>query len=103
MARFTASAMAVALLATGTIAMANPPKPAPPGQAAKPSDQVLMDGLNAAASSSGAQQISPQVQPGSTDKDQGDDHASQNAKDHVCNHDNPSATHSAICQPNSPP
>jgi hypothetical protein len=70
------------------------------------SDRLLVDGLNAIASSVVAQsgQASPQVQPGSTDHDQGDDHASGVAILQVCNHDNPSATHSAICpQPNSPP
>ena len=31
------------------------------------------------------------------DHDQGDDHASLRAIEEVCNHDNPSATRSAIC------
>jgi len=99
MARFTALTIAVALLTSTASHAGNPPK-TPPGQAAKSSDQVLMNGL-AALAKTGV--VTPYVQPGSTDHDQGDEHASQNAKDHVCNHDNPSATHSAICQPNSPP
>jgi hypothetical protein len=38
-----------------------------------------------------------------TDHDQGDDHASDRAKDVVCNKDTPAAKRSAICnQPNSP-
>jgi hypothetical protein len=98
MARFTVSSAALALLATSTITSAGPPKPTPPGQAAKSSDQVLMDGLNAAAASSSGQQVSPQ-----TKSDDGPPNPSPVAVSKVCSHDNPSAERSRICQPNSPP
>jgi hypothetical protein len=86
-------------------AAAKPPSSPPSAQAKSASNQVLVDGLNAVAASLIAQSggASSQSQPNQVD-DQGDDHASLVAIGKVCNHDNPSATHSAICpRPNSPP
>lgn len=54
--------------------------------------QILKSGLDAmVASSSGG------PPPKTVDNDQGDDHASDRAKDVVCNKDTPAARRSAIC------
>ena len=103
MSRFITSTIAFGLLTSAAVATAKPK-----------SEEVLIAGVHAAGAAMTAQGQgqgqgkdkgpSPQVKPGSDDHDQGDDHASDKAKLKVCNHDNPSATHSAICpQPNSPP
>lgn len=99
MPRFTASKIAVLLLAGATGSVAKPPPP-------QASTKVLEQGLQAVARSAVArsqgQQASPLAQ--TVDHDQGDDHASAVAIMKVCNHDNPSAQRSAICpRPNSPP
>lgn len=97
MARFAAIALVFGSLVSAS-AMANPPP-------AKPSQQVMLDGVHALAASftTPAQgQASPQSQ--SAQHSQGADHASDVAIMHVCSHDNPSAERSAICgRPNSPP
>lgn len=55
--------------------------------------QILKSGLDAmvASASSGG------PPPKTVDNDQGDDHASDRAKDVVCNKDTPAARRSAIC------
>ena len=103
MVRFTVRVVIAALLATSVPALANPPKTASPSQtrAAKPSDQVLVDGLNAlgTAINRSGQQASTQAKPGGNG--QVDPNASSVAISKVCNHDNPSAQHAPFCQPNS--
>lgn len=104
MPRFLASTIVLAVLTTAAAASAKPP-PTP-----KAPEQALLDGLEATRAAitmeGTAQPASAQAQTASkpSDPDQGDDHASDVAILKVCNHDNPSAQHSAICpQPNSPP
>lgn len=84
-----ASAMALALITIGaTDAQA---KSSPKSNGAEA--QILKNGLDAmvAVASNGG------PPPKTVDKDQGDDHASDRAKDVVCNKDTPAARRSAIC------
>lgn len=94
------SLVAFGLLASSGIAIAKPGHDGP-----SPSDQALISGLNAIGQLVAHGQSQPiSTQAPSTDRDQGDEHASDRAILVVCSHDNPSAQRSAICpQPNSPP
>jgi hypothetical protein len=74
---------------------------------AKPtkSQQALMEGAKAVAAAdpqTRALQAQAQPRPDNGDGDQGDEHASDRAIERVCNHDNPSAQRSAICNGVSP-
>ena len=73
----------------------------PPETKVKTSDQVLVAGMHAMAQSASADEKGPP--PKTEDHDQGDDHASDRAIFRVCNHDNPSARRSAICNPQVSP
>lgn len=103
MARFIVCTVAfVAFASSASVHAKQPPRP----HKLTSSEQALVDGLHAIASSTIAQsqgnQVSPLAQP--NDPDQGDDNASGVAISKVCNHNNPSAQRSAICpHPNSPP
>jgi hypothetical protein len=63
-------------------------------------DQILVAGMHAMALSASDAKGPP---PKTEDHDQGDDHASDRAIFRVCNHDNPSARRSAICNPQVSP
>lgn len=99
MARFIPSTIVFVLLAGATGAMGQPPK-------SQSSTKALQQGIHAIAQSTIAQSKGqkPTLQPRLGDVDQGDEHAADRAILIVCNHDNPSAQHAAICpKPNSPP
>ena len=65
------------------------------------SDQILVAGMHAMALSASDEEKGPP--PKTEDHDQGDDNASDRAIFRVCNHDNPSARRSAICNPQVSP
>jgi hypothetical protein len=84
-----ASTLALALIiGCATSAQAKDP-PKSNGNSA----QILKNGLDAIIAE--ASQTRPPAK--TVDKDQGDDHASDRAKDVVCNKDTPAARRSAIC------
>jgi hypothetical protein len=84
-----ASTLALALSVCGVTSAQAKDQPKPQANAA----QILKSGLNAMV----AQASSTHPPPKTVDKDQGDDHASDRAKDVVCNKDTPAARRSAIC------
>ncbi len=94
------STMAGLLLVLGTMtavgtAQAKPTK----------SEQVLIEGAKAVAAAdpqTQTLQAKAQPNPDNGDGDQGDEHASDRAKDRVCNKDTPAAQRSAICNGVSP-
>jgi len=73
----------------------------PPESKSNKSDQILVAGMHAVALSASDEAKGPP--PKTEDHDQGDDHASDRAIFKVCNHDNPSARRSAICNPQVSP
>ena len=79
------AALLTSSIVIGTAAAAGPPPSTPPNAAKL---------LRAALSS---MLIPPGQSKRPVDPDQGDDNASLVAIAHVCSHDNPSATRSAIC------
>lgn len=80
------AALLTSSFALGTAAVAGGPPAAAPPSAAKLLNVVLHSITTTAGQSN---------RP--VDPDQGDDNASLVAISHVCSHDNPSATRSAIC------
>jgi hypothetical protein len=80
------AALLTSSIALGTAAVAGAPPSSTPPTAAK----ALRTALHALMTPPG-QSKRP------VDPDQGDDHASLVAITHVCSHDNPSASRSAIC------
>jgi hypothetical protein len=83
---FLSIVMASLVLAPATAAKSKP------GQAAKPSADLLKQALAAVAATA---QSGPPAK--TTDGDQGDDHANPNAILKVCTKDTPAARRAAIC------
>ena len=89
------------LLVLGTTTAVAETAQAKPGK----SEQVLMQGAKAVVAAdpqTQALQAKAQPNPDNGDGDQGDEHASDRAKDRVCNKDTPAAQRSAICNGVSP-